>query len=213
MAVAGLLLVATAGRFLVNFATDHGVLRERSHLKARTVAVAESLDLESIRTLTGRSADQRTPAFRQLAARLTGFRTAHGDVRFIYLMGLQDDEVIFLLDSADPSSIDYSPPGEVYSEASPELIGSFGTGEPFVEGPLTDRWGTWVSGLVPIIDPAESRAIAVLGMDIDAARWRVNVGICRGVAYLVTGLLAWMVVFFSGRFHRRLTKRGYSSLL
>lgn len=118
-------------------------------------------------------------------------------------MGLKDDEVVFLLDSADPSSFDYSPPGEVYPEATPELVRSFTTGEPFVEGPVTDRWGTWVSGLAPISDPSEDRVIAVLGLDVDATRWRITLGICRVFAYLLTGLLAWLVVFFYKRFHER----------
>jgi hypothetical protein len=209
MAVVGILLVAAAGRLLLNFAIDHGVLHERSRLKARTVAVADSLDVESIRALTGRSADKETPSFRQLLDQLKRFRIAHSDVRFIYLMGLKDDEVVFLLDSADPSSVlDYSPPGEVYPDASPELIRSFTTGEPFVEGPVSDRWGTWVSGLAPINDPSDNRVIAVLGMDVNATRWRITLGICRALALLLTGLLAWIVVFFSRRFHRRFAMRS-----
>ena len=127
---------------------------------------------------------------------------ANGDVRFIYLTGLKDNEAIFLLDSADPSSFDYSPPGEVYPDASPELFRSFATDEPFVEGPVSDRWGTWVSGLAPISDPSDNRVIAVLGLDINATRWRVTLGICRALALLFTGLLGWLVLSFSRRFHR-----------
>jgi hypothetical protein len=206
LAVIAVLLVAAAGKLLLNFVVDHGVLHERSRLKARTVAIADSLDVESIRTLTGSLADERTPAFRQLATQLKSHRMAHGDVRFIYLMGLKDNEVIFLLDSADPASFDYSPPGDVYQDASPELVRSFATGEPFVEGPLTDRWGTWVSGLTPIKDPSNHRVIAVLGLDVDATRWRITLGIYRGLVALLTGLLAWIVVSFSMRLQRRFTK-------
>jgi hypothetical protein len=206
LVVAAILSVAAAGRWLLIFVIDRGVLHERSHLKARTVVIADSLDVASIRTLTGRSADEGTPVFRQLAKQLGSYRRAHGDVRFIYLMGLKDNEVVFLLDSADPSSFDYSPPGEVYREASPELVRSFTTGEPFVEGPLTDQWGTWVSGLAPISDPSNNRVIAVLGLDINATRWRITLGICRALAGLLTGLLAWIVVVVSKRLRRRFMK-------
>ena len=206
LAVVAILFVAAAGKVLLSFVVDHGVLHERSRLRARTVAIADSLDVGSIRTLTGSSADERTPVFRQLVAQLKSYRMAHSDVRFIYLMGLKDNEVIFLLDSADPSSFDYSPPGDVYQDASPALVRSFATGEPFVEGPLTDRWGTWVSGLAPITDPSNSRVIAVLGLDIDATRWRITLGIYRGLVLLLTGSLAWIAVFFSMRLQRRLTK-------
>jgi hypothetical protein len=203
MVLAGVVLVAATGKLLLNFSTDRGVLHERTRLKARTVAVADSLDLGSIRALTGSSADQGTPGFRQLAAQLRDYRKAHSDVRFIYLMGLQDNEVIFLLDSANPLSLDYSPPGEVYPDATPELVRSFAIDEPFVEGPVTDRWGTWVSGLAPISDPSENRVIAVLGLDVEATRWRITLGVSRAFAFLLTGLLAWLVIFFSRRIHAR----------
>jgi hypothetical protein len=120
-------------------------------------------------------------------------------------MGLKGHQVIFLLDSADPSFDEYSPPGQVYQDASPELVRSFATGEPLVEGPLSDPWGTWVSGLTPISDPSSHRVIAVLGVDIDATRWRITLATCRVLACLLTGLLAWILVFFSRRFRARLS--------
>ncbi len=206
MTVVTILLVAATGRLLWNFVTNHGVLYERSRLKARAVALADSLDAESIRTLAGSSADEGTPAFRQLLTQLRSFQKVHGDIRFIYLMGLKGSKVIFLLDSTDPSSVDYSPPGEEYADASPELLRAFTTGEPFVEGPLIDEWGIWVSGLTPIIDPSSKHVIAVLGLDINATRWRVTLWICRVVACLLTGLLAWILFFFSKRIQSRLTK-------
>jgi hypothetical protein len=105
--------------------------------------------------------------------------------------------VVFLLDSTDPSSSDYSPPGEVYEEATPELVRSFTTGEPFVEGPVTDRWGTWVSGLAPI--KSGGRVVAVMGMDVDATRWNITLGVSRVVSYLIIGLLLGLVLFFARR--------------
>ncbi|MBN2308608.1 MAG: PAS domain S-box protein, partial [Candidatus Hydrogenedentes bacterium] len=40
-----------------------------------------------------------------------------------------------------------------------------------VEGPISDRWGTWVSAFIPITDPRTRALIAVLGIDIDAQTW------------------------------------------
>jgi len=39
-------------------------------------------------------------------------------------------------------------------------------------GPVSDRWGTWVSALVPLTDPQGGHVLAVLGMDIDARVWK-----------------------------------------
>jgi len=201
VAVVGLLLVAIIGKVLLSFVASNGVYFERSLLKARTQKIANSLDVSQVKALTGQPADEDTPGFKALVARLIEFRTAHSEVRFNYLMGRSGRTVIFLLDSTDPGSSDYSPPGEVYDEASPELVHSFTTGKPFVEGPSVDRWGTWVSGLAPIKDPSTGQVIAMMGMDVDATRWKVTLGATRLVAYLIIGLLLGVVAFFAKRVH------------
>ena len=195
----GIVLVAVIGRLLLSFVASHGVHFERSRLKARTQAFASSLDVSQIQALTGQPADESTPAFKALVTRLTEIRTANPEVRFSYLMARKGSAVVFLLDSTDPGSSDYSPPGEVYEDATQELVRSFTIGEPFVEGPVTDRWGTWVSGLAPIRDPSSGHVIAVMGMDVDATRWNVALGVSRVLAYVIIGLLLGVVVFFARR--------------
>jgi hypothetical protein len=199
MTVVGILSVAAIGYGLLRFVTAYGVGYERSRLMARAAVIGRSLDPEMIKKLTGRDADQDTPIFRSIVARLAQLQTENRDCRFIYLMGRKDGAVIFLADGTDPSSPDYSPPGEVYEEASPELIRSFATGEPFVEGPVSDRWGTWVSGLAPIRDPSSQSVLAVMGMDVNADRWRITLGIGRVVAALITGLIAWAMYSLARR--------------
>lgn len=200
-AATGILLVAVIGKLMLSFVSAHGVHFERARLEARTQAIAKSLDLSQVKALTGQASDEGTPAFKAIVARLVEIRTANREVRFNYLMGWNGSAVVFLLDSTDPGSSDYSPPGEVYEEASSELVRSFTTGKAFVEGPSSDRWGTWVSGLAPIRDPSSGRVVAVMGMDVDATRWQVMLGVCRFVAYLIIGLLLWVVVFFARRVH------------
>jgi hypothetical protein len=195
----GILLVAVIGKLLLSFVAANGVHFERARLKADAHAVAGTLDIGQIKTLTGQPADEQTPAFKALVTRLNEIRAARHEIHFNYLMGRSGNAVVFLLDSTDPASSDYSPPGEVYEEASPELVRSFTNGESFVEGPATDRWGTWVSGLAPIKDPSTGKVIAVMGMDVDATRWNVTLGVCRVLAYLIIGLLLGVVVFFARR--------------
>jgi len=199
MTVVGFLIVAAIGYGLLRFVTAYGVGYERSRLAARAAVIGRSLDVETIKKLTGSVADQDTPAFRGIVARLDQLKTDNSDCRFIYLMGRKDGAVIFLVDATDPSSPDYSPPGEVYEEASPELVRSFANGETFVEGPVSDRWGTWVSGMAPIRDPSSQSVLAVMGMDVNADRWRITLGIGRVLAGLATGLLAWAMHFLARR--------------
>ena len=199
VATVGILLVVFIGKLLLGFVASHGVHFERARLKALTQGVGSSLDVSQVKALTGQRADEDTPGFQALVVRLNEIRAAHQEVRFTFLMGRSGNEIVFLLDSTDPASMDYSPPGEVYEEASPELVRSFTNGEPFVEGPVTDRWGTWVSGLAPIRDPSTGDVIAVMGMDINATRWNVTLGASRMLAYLIIALLFGVVVFFAKR--------------
>ena len=201
VAAVGILLVAVIGKLLLSFVASHGVHFERSRLKASTQAYANSLDVSQIKALTGQPADESTPTFKALVTRLIEIRTAHAEVRFNYLMGWNGTAVVFLLDSTDPTSSDYSLPGEIYEDATPALVRCFTTGEPFVEGPVTDRWGTWVSGLAPVRDPSSGQVIAVMGTDVDATRWKITLGVSRLLAYLFIGLLLGVVVFFARRVH------------
>jgi hypothetical protein len=197
--VVGIVLVVITGKLLLSFVTNHGVHYERERLKDRTVAVTNVIDVESLKVLTGRAEDVQTTAFKTLLASLKTVHRDNEDIKFIYLMGKNANGIVFLVDTTDPSSLDYSPPGEVYDEATPELVRSFSTGAAYVEGPTTDRWGTWVSGLAPIKDPSSDGVIAVLGMDVDATRWRVTLGLCRAFAYATLAVLVGLVLFFVRR--------------
>lgn len=118
-------------------------------------------------------------------------------LRYIYLMHLVDGQVRFLADSDDPPCSDYSADDGIYAEASTELQNIFATGHPFVEGPLADQWGNWVSGIAPIIDPHSGDVIAVLGVDIDTAVYQQKIAIYRVFGLSIT-LLTWMLVL---KFH------------
>ncbi len=39
----------------------------------------------------------------------------------------------------------------------------------------TDRWGTWISALVPIKDPDTGKIIAILGIDYPASEWYARI--------------------------------------
>nr|WP_300988371.1 response regulator [Thiocapsa sp.] len=72
-------------------------------------------------------------------------------------MGRRADGQLFIfVDNEAPDSEDYSPPGDLYDEASEGEWRVFATGDEHVEGPLVDRWGTWISAQVPIFEPSKA---------------------------------------------------------
>ena len=52
----------------------------------------------------------------------------------------------------------------------------FATGSGNVNGgPYKDRWGVWISAMVPVFHPNTDKMLAVLGMDFNAASWKWDV--------------------------------------
>jgi PAS domain S-box-containing protein len=107
-----------------------------------------------------------------------------------------DSAVFFYVDSESPGSADYSPPGQVYSEASATLLNTFSSGKETTEGPMTDRRGTWVSGLVPITDTTTGKVVAVLGTDIDARDWNIQIIKASAPAVIAMLVLVFLLLVF-----------------
>ncbi|MBK8638795.1 MAG: hypothetical protein IPN92_11130 [Chromatiaceae bacterium] len=76
--------------------------------------------------------------------------------------------VFFFVDSEPAGSESYSPPGQSYDEVSAVAHRVFVDRVEAVEGPVTDRWGTWVSGLIPITDTATALSGLVTPDDAQA---------------------------------------------
>jgi PAS domain S-box-containing protein len=156
-------------------------LRNNLLLEARITA--QTINVKNIKTLSGDESDLLKPGYLRLREQLAAAREIT-QCRYIYLMGRRPvkgheplREIFFFIDVQDnklPSSL-LSKPGSVYKDASNELKALFDGGKPFVEGPLPDEWGVWVSALVPVTDSPSGAVIAVLGMDIDARRWKVDI--------------------------------------
>jgi diguanylate cyclase (GGDEF)-like protein/PAS domain S-box-containing protein len=170
---------------------------ERSALLVTASTAAASFDGHELAGLHGSEADQGTDAFIQARANLKRIRAAIPLSRFAYLMAYRESELVFLADAEPSYSLDYSPPGEPYTEASPVLHGVFATARAATEGPISDRWGNWVSGLAPVVDATTGQVVAVFGVDISAERWQANVAGFRWLGYAVGGLLLGIVLFFS----------------
>ena len=95
-------------------------------------------------------------------------RSVNPDARFLYLIGKNPaGELFFYADSESAESPDYSPPGQVYYEATPGMRSVFDDSVRRTEGPDQDRWGIWISGYAPVLDEAGG-VIALLGMDLPA---------------------------------------------
>ena len=142
--------------------------RNKISLLARVDTIVSALKAEDVAKLRGNDSDLTNQDYLQLKAKLTLIRQNNHDIRFVYVTSIKNSQVYFLADSEDPTSKDYSPPGQSYSEATPAFVNSFTQGNHFVEGPYRDRWGYWLSAIAPIRDPSTGNIIAMAGIDSSA---------------------------------------------
>ena len=96
---------------------------------------------EHVAALTGNLEDIGKPAYTMMKLSLMRLVEINNPIRFAYLMGKRDDNIIFLMDSEPESSPDYSPPGQIYSEATEADHAIYQTGQSVFTNPVTDRWG------------------------------------------------------------------------
>ena len=133
--------------------------------------VASSLQSQQISSLSGKLSDTVNPNYKTLKKQLMEMRKAIPDCRFIYLMGMRSDSIIFFVDSEPSQSHECSPPGQIYSEANPAIYKVFKGGNEISIGPFTDRWGTWRSNFKAIKSSENGRVVAVLGVDVSSINW------------------------------------------
>lgn len=150
--------------------------------RARTMAAI--LPHPLLESLSKDDADRTRPEYIELKRLLTEARKANTDVRFVYLVGKKEGDIVFLADSEPAYSEDYSPPGQIYHEAPDPMRESFTDGVARSDGPTRDRWGVWVSGYVPVTN-AHGEVRALLGVDLPARDF-----IMDALAYASLPLLA-----------------------
>jgi PAS domain S-box-containing protein len=167
-----LLLTVMVGFIGAESAKRYGEGRLRASLLEKTGIASNLIDPDDVQSLTGLAADSGTPAHLRLKGTLQHIRSGTSDTRFAVLYGMRGDSIVFLVDAEAASSPDYSPPGTSYEEASPAMLAAFRNGSSFVEGPLKDKYGDWVTGFASVRDPVDGRVIALLGLDVDAKYWR-----------------------------------------
>lgn len=140
--------------------------------------LAESLESmlhsEHIVELEGAANDINKPEYKMLKNNLQHLAETTNPIQFAYIMRLVDNNIVILLDSEPVSSPDYSPPGQIYDEANPIFKRPFQTGQTILTPPISDRWGTWISALVPVIDSDSGQVIAIFGVDYSARDWQIK---------------------------------------
>jgi len=196
------LAVGVTFMWWVAYSTDK---RMRDELLVQARIAAHAISIKQIISLSGSENDLNTSAYQRIKLQLASMRNAGYKCRFLYLMGRRPDGVVFFfVDSLPEDSKDYAPPGLIYEEVSDSYRRIFDTKYESVVGPVTDRWGTLVTALIPLRDPHTENLVAVLGMDIDAKDWNREIIGRSSIPFVVMLLFAVSIVLMDSR--RRVVK-------
>jgi hypothetical protein len=89
-------------------------------------------------------------------------------------MRTSGQNVVFIADSEPVGSPDESQNNEPYEGAPPEIHEVRSTLRTAVVGPYPDKWGEWISALVPLRAPG-AHVPFILGIDLSAANYSAAV--------------------------------------
>lgn len=203
------LLVIVGGIAATFFVGQKIDTAQRAVLQTRVENIAVAIDPSDIRGLSGSMDDLNNPLYQSLKQKMITFHAINTDSRFVYIMGLSapktgqqnPDTLFFYVDSESPTSPDYSPPGQIYTDTRPRDIILYNSASPYVDGPYSDSWGEWVSGYAPIKDPKTGEMVALVGMDIGTHAWHSQIFLSRVVVAFVSLLLiaGFLILAFSFR--------------
>ncbi|MDW7656416.1 MAG: EAL domain-containing protein, partial [Bacillota bacterium] len=191
--------------------------RHQAIVSSEAVMLAKSLASllhpEHVAVLAGDDTDLVKPEYVMLRKSLAQLVNTNNPIRFAYLLGILGDDIVFLIDSEPADSPDYSPPGQVYTEAEDICLDPFLNGETVLTPPGTDRWGRWISALVPVMDSSGGRVIAVFGIDYAASGWQARLWGRMAPDIAITVCLVLLLSAFLHTWHQRSDLRRLSQKL
>ena len=146
------------------------VKNETSNNLMKIAKTAEvTLPKEYLKGLSITSADTGKYEYKIIKGILKEIIKVNNSAKFAYIYMLQNGDLYFMADSEPENSQDYSPPGQEFTEAKKIDKQPFVDGKAIVTEETSDRWGTWISVLIPIKDKITGKVIAVFGMDYNAS--------------------------------------------
>ena len=109
----------------------------RADLIQQARLVVQAVDVDRVKALSGTGTDLVKPVYQRLKGQLAAVCSANPNCRFVYLLGRKaEGAVFFFVDNEPASSVDSSPPGQVYTEVPECHRRVFITRTAAVDGPL-----------------------------------------------------------------------------
>lgn len=195
--ILSLVIILLAGLLFIAYTYLHYIHRSKTEAINLAQAFEAFVGLEIIDELEASAADLHKPAYLALKDELTQFISRNDKIRFAYLFVYRDGHVYFLADSEPQDSPAYSPPGEELIGFSDQDLNQLREGKAIITPLVKDKWGTWVTITVPVVNPRNGQVEAAFGVDYPAFQWYAEP--LRNTGYsaaLVIGLLLSFIAYY-----------------
>jgi len=159
-----------------------GILNQVRHL-------ARTINPEEVKLLSFTAADKDNPAYRRLRQHMSDYGKYLKMVRGIYSMTIRNQNLVFGPENYAENDPMASWPGLEYLEPANQDWEVFHHGRPYVSGPHTDEYGTFVTAMAPVFDPRSGAVLMSVGIDVLAQDWQKAIALERLRAILVVVLL------------------------
>ena len=191
-----LAIVLITGWIFTEYIGKHADQNVRNEILNQTRMASAAINLEQVKRLTGTISDLTSPDYLRLREQLMAMENSGAGIRWLYLMFLREQKIVFAVDSVAEGQLGHEDPGAVYQQPPKELFDVFAEGQTLSVGPYTDEYGSFISGFVAIRDPLTRQVMSVLGIDIDAGQWQKTIAQYRLMPIFITLLIALLCIGF-----------------
>ena len=155
-------------------------MRENLIVYAKTIE--QTIDWQPFSVVLNTNPELLKPSdLKNLEVQLNSACKANKNCHFIYLLygessnRNQHQHVNFLLDASPQQASEISHLGDLFFEATDGLKNAMSEKTALVEGPVIDRWGTWVTASVPLTTTRHTNNFVMLSVDVAVTGWNKKI--------------------------------------
>lgn len=185
------------GCFLTWWTVKKAESEFKKDLLSRAMLVAGAINPSRVASLKGNEEDGYSQDYHRLKEQLWLVRQVIPQFSILYILGKRDNQIVFMVDSEIQGSEFHSRPGEVYVDADKGHFKAFETGSPLLSDDYIDKWGEWISAIVPIHSTETMDIVGVFCIDISSRGWSVKIYEHAMAPALFTVFIALVLFLFS----------------
>ncbi len=176
-----------------------GVVRnreERQDVLQRAQAGAYAIPVSELIRLKFNRDDRETARYQILRKKLWDQHQVSPLTEDVYLVVSTREGLTVAVDSVEEDAYNYREPGTLFFDAPKEFMQALSAGQKDVIGPYSDRWGTHMTALIPLRDPARDTLVALFCLDFSASEWMSMIARARLWPIGITGLLFLILLMY-----------------